>query len=106
MLDLRACHIRGCCGNGQKIKVLCFLRNLGILLGLRSLRSTFGGFCGIIGSACNLHAIHPENEKLPLVDIEGKGMGDVHGKKILAPWCASGTLLCWVSTFLHRWVCT
>ena len=77
----------------------------------------FGGFCGIIGSACNLHAIHPENEKLPLVvqslflsiDIEGMGMGDVHkkfGKNILAPWCASGALLCWVSPFLHSWVCT
>jgi hypothetical protein len=77
-------------------------------LGLRSLRckkicrkfSTgkvlFGGICGIIGSACNLHAIHPQNEKLPLVvqslflsmDIEGMGMGDVHknfGKNILVP---------------------
>ena len=83
-------------------------------MGLRSLRSKknsekiltgkvlFGGICGIIGSACNLHAIHPENEKLPLVvqslflsiDIEGMGMGDVHknfGKNILVPWCASGT---------------
>jgi hypothetical protein len=38
VLDLRACQIRGCCENGQKINVLQFLRNLGILLGLRSLR--------------------------------------------------------------------
>ena len=38
-------------------------------------------------------------------DIGGMGMGDVHknfGKNILVPWCASGTLLYWVSTLLHR----
>jgi hypothetical protein len=59
---------------GKKIKILWLLRNLGILLGLRSLRCKkfrqkiltgkvlFGGFCCVIGSAwCNLHAIHPEN---------------------------------------------
>jgi hypothetical protein len=37
------------------------------------------------------------------------GMGGVYkkfGKNILAPWCASGALLCWVSPFLDRWVCT
>jgi hypothetical protein len=28
----------------------------------------FGGFCGIIGSACNLHAIRTENETLLVVD--------------------------------------
>jgi hypothetical protein len=28
----------------------------------------FSGFCGIIGSACNLHAIHTENETLLVVD--------------------------------------
>ena len=64
-----------------------------------------------------LYAIYPKNETLSLVDpvptkskdIGGKGMGDVHKKfrkKFLGPWCVSGALLCWVSTFLHRWVCT
>jgi anthranilate/para-aminobenzoate synthase component II len=30
-------------------------------------KELFGGFCGIIGSACNLHAIHTENETLLVV---------------------------------------
>jgi hypothetical protein len=84
--------------NGQKIEVLQFLQNLGILLGLCSLRcknfwqkiSTgkvlFGGFCGVIGSTCNLHAIHTENETLLVVNpvppkakgVGDMGMGDVH----------------------------
>jgi hypothetical protein len=55
---------------------------------------------------------YPEIETLSLVDpvppkatdIGGMGVVDVHknfGKNILAPWCASGALLCWVSSGVH-----
>ncbi len=56
---------------------------------------------------------YPKNETLPLGDpvpqkarILEVWVWMMFGKNILAPWCASGTLLCWVSPFLHRWICT
>ena len=67
-----------------------------------------------------MHAIHPENEKLPLVvqslflsiDIEGMGMGDVHknfGKNILAlgvrlARCCAGSVHSYIGGYVLKYV--
>jgi hypothetical protein len=66
--------------NGQKNKSPLITTKLGDIVGFAFIKmqkirrnsltekELFGGFCGIIGSACNLHAIHTENETLLVVD--------------------------------------